>query len=111
MRNFPLLVKTKQIGIATFNTTNAILHNTVEHGLSAHGLSDNTGQWTLHPWSLFYIHNAFYHGLSDNTGQPTFFRRSLEMSDKNIFAEKLVLMENIPRSKTLITTLCILGSM
>merc|ERR1712120_21542 len=42
--------------------------STVEHGLTDHGLTDNTGQPTLCARSrrFSYLSNAFYHGLTDN---------------------------------------------
>ena len=54
----------------------------MQHGLSDHGLSDNTGHSTLFAWSrknpiypMYFttVCPTFYHGLSDNTGHPTFF--------------------------------------
>ena len=55
---------------------------TVQHGLSDHGFSDNTGHPTFFAWSrqnpiypMYFttVYPTFYHGLSDNTGHPTFF--------------------------------------
>ena len=54
--------------------------NTVEHGLSDHGLTDNSGQPTKSARSLHisYLRSAFQHGLTDIS---TRFNRQLGSTD------------------------------